>query len=122
MKTQFLALLFAAVLLHADAAPTPVFDWQKPGSAADSRFRQFLADGSIAKRPLPTVQDDQLKKQVILLDGNTLAAISFRHGGAPDGAGSGPLSGAAGRRDHLPPPYRGRATRLRDGVRLEKSV
>ena len=82
MKTQFLSLLFAAALLHADGTPTPAFDWQKPGSAADSRFRQFLADGSIAKRPLPTVRDDQLKKQVILLDGNTLAAISFRHGGA----------------------------------------
>lgn len=74
MKTQFLSLLFAAALLHADGTPTPAFDWQKPGSAADSRFRQFLADGSIAKRPLPTVRDDQLKKQVILLDGKSMRA------------------------------------------------
>lgn len=82
MKTQLLSLLFAAALIHADAAPTPAFDWQKPGSAADSRLRQFLSDGSIAKRPLPVVQDDLLKKHVIQLDGKSMPALSFRYGGA----------------------------------------
>lgn len=82
MKTQLLSLLFAAALIHADAATPPVFDWQKPGSAADSRLRQFLEDGSIAKRPLPVVQDELLKKPVIRLDGKSMPALSFRHGGA----------------------------------------
>lgn len=82
MKIQLLSLLFAAALFHADAVTPPDFDWQKPGSAADSRLRQFQADGNMVRRPLPTVPDDQLKKQVIQLDGQSMLAIPFRHDGA----------------------------------------
>ena len=82
MKIQLLSLLFAAALFHADAVTPPDFDWQKPGSAADSRLRQFQADGTMVRRPLPTVPDDQLKKQVIQLDGQSMLAIPFRHDGA----------------------------------------
>ena len=79
MKAAISLLLFAVVLFSAGAVTPPAFDWQKPGSASDAQFRQFQSDGSIAKRPLPVVQDETLRKPVIVLDGGrVLYEILFR--------------------------------------------
>lgn len=82
MKMKCLISIFVAVSLSAGAATPAAFDWPKADSQSDSKLRQFLADGTIAKRPLPVVVDEQLKKQVIRLDGNTMLAIPFRYDGA----------------------------------------
>ncbi len=82
MKAAISLLLFAVVLFSAGAVTPPAFDWQKPGSASDAQFRQFQSDGSIAKRPLPVVQDETLRKPVIVLDGKTMLAIRFPQAGA----------------------------------------
>ena len=79
MKMKFLIAMFTAGLLAAGAATPAAFDWQGAGSRSDSGLRQILADGTMVKRPLPTTVDEQLKKQVIRLDGNTMLAVPLRH-------------------------------------------
>lgn len=78
--------VFAAIVLciagGAAAAPAPVFTWDGIGSPTDREWKQFLADGSAANRPLPAGEKALSGKPAVRLDGRTLLAIPARHDGA----------------------------------------
>lgn len=64
------------------AAPQLAFEWNGTGSPADREWKQLLADGSAADRPLPAGEKTLSGKPAIRLDGNSLIAVPARHDGA----------------------------------------
>ncbi len=82
MKRIAVAAIALFLATGAAAVPPPAFEWNGIGSPTDREWKQLLADGSAADRPLPAGEKTLSGKPAIRLDGNSLIAVPARHDGA----------------------------------------